>query len=179
MHYPQRTQYPQAILGNHRVQSRPRGPPDQEVRRLPVIRQGHHGHGSRDGTPRRGGRQARSQARDQAAPSTARVPVPGWHARLIRGCSQDPIQAPSAGITNRVGRFHRTPGTAVTYRVAGNCTSTGSNSGSGLDLLTAMFAPRLLGRPGTGWQDAVLTSLRLVGLRYSSARHSIPVTQVF
>src|SRR5262249_24704787 len=46
-------------------------------------------------------------------------------------------------------------------------------------LCRLMFAPCLLGRPGTGRQDAVLTSLRLAGLRYSSACHSIPVTQVF
>jgi hypothetical protein len=42
-----------------------------------------------------------------------------------------------------------------------------------------MFAPCLLGRPGTGRQKAVLMSLPLAGLRYSSACHSIPVTQVF
>jgi hypothetical protein len=42
-----------------------------------------------------------------------------------------------------------------------------------------MFAPCLLGCPGTGRQNAVLMSLRLAGLRYSSACHSIPVTQVF
>jgi hypothetical protein len=42
-----------------------------------------------------------------------------------------------------------------------------------------MFAPCLLGRPGTGRQGPVLMSLRLAGLRYSSACHSISVTQVF
>ncbi len=42
-----------------------------------------------------------------------------------------------------------------------------------------MFARCLLGRPGTGRQGTVLTSLRLAGLRYSSACHSISVTQVF
>ena len=51
--------------------------------------------------------------------------------------------------------------------------------GSGLDLSASMFAPCLLGRPGTGRQDAVLASLRLAGLRYSSACRSIPVAQVF
>jgi hypothetical protein len=92
---------------------------------------------------------------------------------------QDPTRALPAGITNRVGRFRRTPGAAITYRVAGSCTFTGSIPGIGLDLSPSMFAPCLLGCPGTGWQDAVLTSLRLAGLRYSSACHSIPVTQVF
>ena len=42
-----------------------------------------------------------------------------------------------------------------------------------------MFARCLLGRPGTGRQDPVLTSLRLAGLRYSSACRGIPMTQVF
>ena len=51
--------------------------------------------------------------------------------------------------------------------------------GGGLDLSASMFAPCLLGRPGTGRQNPVLMSLRLAGLRYSSACHSIPVTQVF
>jgi hypothetical protein len=73
------------------------------------------------------------------------------------------------------GRIRRTPGAAIMYHVAGSYTFTGS----GLDLSTSMFAPCLLGRPGTGRQDPVLTSLRLAGLRYSSACHSIPVTQVF
>jgi hypothetical protein len=65
------------------------------------------------------------------------------------------------------------------YHVEGSYTFTGSGLGGGLDLSAPMFAPCLLGRPGTGWQDSVLTSLRLAGLRYSSACHSIPVTQVF
>jgi hypothetical protein len=51
--------------------------------------------------------------------------------------------------------------------------------GSGLDLCPSMFAPRLLGCPGTGRQDPVLMSLCLTGLRYSSGCRSIPVTQVF
>jgi hypothetical protein len=50
---------------------------------------------------------------------------------------------------------------------------------SGLDLCPPMFAPRLPGHPGTGRQNPVLTSLRLAGLRYSSACPSIPVTLVF
>jgi hypothetical protein len=49
----------------------------------------------------------------------------------------------------------------------------------GLDLCPPMFAPCLLGCPGTGRQDPVLMSLRLAGLRYSSPCHSIPVTRVF
>ena len=50
---------------------------------------------------------------------------------------------------------------------------------SGLDLSAPMFAPCLLGCPGTGRQAPVLTSLRLARLRYSSACHNVPVTQVF
>jgi hypothetical protein len=77
------------------------------------------------------------------------------------------------------GRFRRTPGAAITDHVAGSYTFTGSDPCSGLDLSVPMFAPCLLGCPGTGRQDPVLMSLRLTGSRYSSACHSIPVTQVF
>jgi len=77
------------------------------------------------------------------------------------------------------GRFRRTPGAAIMYRVASSYTFTGSGRCSGLDLSTPMFAPCLLGCPGTGRQNPVLMSLRLAGLRYSSACHSIRVTQVF
>jgi hypothetical protein len=50
---------------------------------------------------------------------------------------------------------------------------------SGLDLYRLMLAPCLLGCAGTGRQGPALTSLCLEGLRYRSARHSIPVTQGF
>ena len=63
--------------------------------------------------------------------------------------------------------------------VAGPYTFTRNSAGSGLDLSAPMFAPCLLGCPGTGRQDPVLTSLRLAELRYSSACHIIPVAQVF
>jgi hypothetical protein len=61
----------------------------------------------------------------------------------------------------------------------GGYTFTRTLDHGGLDLNTPMFAPCLLGRPSTGRQDAVLTSLRFEGLRYSFACHGIPVTQVF
>ena len=50
---------------------------------------------------------------------------------------------------------------------------------NGLDQCASMLARCLLECPGTGRQDTVLMSLRLAGLRYSSACHSVPVTQVF
>lgn len=49
----------------------------------------------------------------------------------------------------------------------------------GLDLCGPVLAPCLLGCAGTGRQGPALTPLCLAALRYSSARHSIPVTQVF
>jgi hypothetical protein len=82
-------------------------------------------------------------------------------------------------ITERVGTF-RPPRSQPARRVtADSCTFTGSGLSSGLDLSAPMFAPCLLGCPGTGRQHPVLTSLRLAGLRYTSACHSVPVTQVF
>ncbi len=96
--------------------------------------------------------------------------------RSLEGAWPGQIAALPAGITNRVGNLRRTPATPRGARI---CTFDGSGPCSGLDLSVPMFAPCLLGCPGTGRQDPVLTSLRLAGLRYSSARHSIPVTQVF
>jgi hypothetical protein len=49
----------------------------------------------------------------------------------------------------------------------------------GLDLYGLVLAPCLFGCAGTDRQGPALTSLCLAGLRYSSARHSIPVIQVF
>src|SRR5262249_11708112 len=50
---------------------------------------------------------------------------------------------------------------------------------NGLDLCVPVLAPCLLGRDGTGRQNPASTSLCLVRLRYSSARHVILVTKVF
>ena len=81
----------------------------------------------------------------------------------------EPCWQASAGL-----RWH------LTYCVApGGYTFTQALGHGGLDLCTPMFAPCLLGCPGTGRQDPVLMSLRLAGLRYSSACHSIPMNQVF
>ena len=88
-------------------------------------------------------------------------------------------RTPPAGITKRVASLARPVAQILRCAAPGVYTFTDSGPGSGLDLSARMFAPCLLGRPGTGRQDAVLTSLRLAGLRYSSACHSIPVTQVF
>ena len=70
------------------------------------------------------------------------------------------IRALPARITNRIGRFHRTPGAAIMYHMAGSCTFTGSGTCIGLDLWVRTFAPCLLGCPGTGRQNPVLTSPR-------------------
>lgn len=49
---------------------------------------------------------------------------------------------------------------------------------NGLDLSTAMFAPCLLGCPGTGRQNPAFPSLCLAELRYSSARRIVSVSRV-
>ena len=91
-----------------------------------------------------------------------------------------------AEITDRVGRSRRAaaaPSGARVYTFADDpSTSPGRTRPArrtGLDLYPPTFAPCLLGCPGTGRQNPVLTSLRLAGLRYSSACHSVSVTQVF
>jgi len=82
-----------------------------------------------------------------------------------RGGEKARPQARPAPVTRQPPHFHRTPGAASTYRVADTYTFTGSGHGSGLDLSVPMFAPCLLGCPGTGRQNAVRTSLRLAGHR--------------
>jgi hypothetical protein len=89
------------------------------------------------------------------------------------------ILALPAEITNRVEPLLPDSGRSHHRHAAGSYTISGSGPCSGLDLSAPMFAPCLLGCPGTGRQDAALTSLRLAGLRYSSACHSTSVTQVF
>jgi hypothetical protein len=74
---------------------------------------------------------------------------------------------------------HCTPDTASRQECIPLPTIATTPGHNGLDLCAPTFAPCLLGCPGTGRQDPVLMSLRLTGLRYSSACHSIPVTQVF
>jgi hypothetical protein len=110
-----------------------------------------------------------------------------WLAPSGARCTQKPdttgrirlsVRALPAGITNRVSRFHRTPGAASMHYALGQLYLYGHGSGAyghnGLDQCISMFAPCLLGCPGTGRQNTVLTSLRLAGSRCSSARHSIP-----
>ena len=64
------------------------------------------------------------------------------------------------------------PGAAVTVR---DC-----RSGHGCPEPVAwVLAPCLLGSDGRGAQNPVLMALQLGRSRYSSARHSIPVTRVF
>jgi hypothetical protein len=96
-------------------------------------------------------------------PAAARpAPAPSWP--LLPGT----FSALPAEITNRAQYPEPTLGTQVVhFRL------------SGLDLYDFVLAPCLLGCAGTGRQDPVSTSLCLAGLRYSSACHSIPVTQVF
>jgi len=66
-------------------------------------------------------------------------------------------------------RDHRLPGErAAAVRPASHAsgdelTRLAGRADLGLDQCISMFAPCLLGRPGTGRQDAVLTSLRLAG----------------
>lgn len=68
------------------------------------------------------------------------------------------IRALPAGITNRVGRFRRTPGAANIRFAAGIYTFTGHGPDvldhGGLDLSASVFAPCSLGRPGTPRQHA-------------------------
>lgn len=98
--------------------------------------------------------------------------------------------APPAGITKRVGVSYR-PGLQVPRCAVPNGYTFADHAHglarlrsdapgvSGLDQPVSMFAPCLRGRPSTGRQGAVLTSLRLARLRDSSACHGITVTQVF
>jgi hypothetical protein len=87
---------------------------------------------------------------------------------LVRGQSEvvlpGQIRALPAGITNRVGRFRRTPRAADMCCVTGAYTSTGRGPDvldhSGLDLYASMFAPCSLGRPGTPRQHAVFAAHR-------------------
>ena len=98
------------------------------------------------------------QTQQQPAPA----PAPSW--LLLPGT----FSALPAEITNRAQYPEPTVGTQVVhFRL------------SGLDLYDFVLAPCLLGCAGTGRHDPVSTSLCLAGLRYSSACHSIPVTQVF
>jgi len=74
------------------------------------------------------------------------------------------IRALPAGITNRVGRFRRTPAAANTYFVAGDYTFTSHGPDTldygGLDLSASMFAPCSLGCPGTPREHPVSAARR-------------------
>lgn len=104
----------------------------------------------------------------------AKGPLPGRSRR-----SGTSIGALPGQITNRVGSFRQTPMAPKVLRRARRLPFIRTFDHGGLDLYTPMFAPCLLGRPGTGRQNTVLTPLPLAWLRCSSACHSIPVTQVF
>jgi hypothetical protein len=60
-----------------------------------------------------------------------------------------PQRAKAAVITNRVGPLPPDSGRGCHHHVAGSYTFTGSGPCSGLDLSAPMFAPCLLGCPGT------------------------------
>jgi len=116
---------------------------------------------------------------------TSRDAFPGYGG--CQGASAGAIEGDQAHRSERCQDRSRTVSAAsarlrwhLKYCVApGGYTFTRTLDHGGLDLYTPMFAPCLLGCPGTGRQDPVLMSLRLAGLRYSSACHSIPATQVF
>lgn len=115
------------------------------------------------------------------APSTLRAGCtssPGAR-RDIRSRSRIQIRALSAGITDPVGSLLPDSGRGYHHHAAASYIFTGHGLYGGLDQCAPAFAPCLLGCSGTGRQDTVLMSLRLAGLRYCSACHSIPVTQVF
>jgi len=67
-------------------------------------------------------------------------------------------------VTDRAGRFRRTPGAAIMHFVAALYTFTGSGPDvlghDGLDLSASMFAPCWLGCPGTHRQHAVSAARR-------------------
>jgi len=75
-------------------------------------------------------------------------------ARSPEGTWPGQIRALPARITDRVGRFRRTRARLTCIGVPGIYTFTGHGPDTlghgGLDLCTPMFAPCLLGCPGTG-----------------------------
>jgi hypothetical protein len=97
------------------------------------------------------------------------APCPSEHPAAARGLvSHARSGALPAGITNRVDRFCRTPGTANMYYVLRGYTFTGHGTRhgpgtlghGGLDLWAPMFAPCSLGCPGTPRQHAVSAASR-------------------
>ena len=123
---------------------------------------------------------ARSVAAGEAVPAGRASPGTRLHGCATAGTPQ--VQGHPVPSSARASRYILT----TTSRDNGSCPASGrpgASSGhfrpSGLDLYGPVLAPCLLGRDGMGRHNPASPSLCLAGLRYSSARHSIPVTQDF